>query len=373
LLLGLLCLSVLIINAVGWYLGHHPEVIVVGVILVPALIGLFWALLRTRRALQQRQALQQGRWRQGLHGLPDALLLHYGDWCNLIPRPVVLGLMLKSSGGKHPHYSVVLRYADDSGQDRWLSLPMIDRPGLSTNMEQARANPFVRNHRCLRLDRWVASGYFREPAPELSRMDQWMLRFMTPVFGGQAALRREYRFLPGWLSHGIRWFGQALAVVLMSAIGALLLWGGLYKFYEQPHHFKSVDAHIIAAEPLTRLGDIGTQDAGGVMVGYTLRYTYEYAGQRYQGQDVIRIGVASSMAEASALLAAHQARFASGQPLAVFVHRHDPQHTRFTVSPDWRYLVLAGFGLVWLCALPGYALADYLKRRRVARPIAGLK
>lgn len=101
-----------------------------------------WGIRQLRRARRQRRLHREGRWRQGLFILPEALLFNDGRHCSLLPRSSIVKIAPRQvdrppGGRSHPAGHIV--YQDDAGQlqAKWLPNPEITA----------------------RLKEWVESGY----------------------------------------------------------------------------------------------------------------------------------------------------------------------------------------------------------------------
>ncbi len=81
--------------------GETPERLWVGpLLMVGGGITAVWAWRKVRKARHQQRLLTAGNWRQGLFVTPDALLMHIGGRCNLIPRDTITAFESRQVGSK---------------------------------------------------------------------------------------------------------------------------------------------------------------------------------------------------------------------------------------------------------------------------------
>ena len=175
-LLGVVCLVFTLLTATNLPLavGSAIDFAFILLVLLLSLWGLVWSARRWQWAQRQRRLLADRLWKEGLHVLPDALLVFYvqyrkeGAGCFLLPRTAVveMALVLERSGGKYPDRKVVLRYRDENGQPQPFFLPMVPPPGFSTGYwpspdQIPKPPPEIRGrHLYYHLEDWIASGEF---------------------------------------------------------------------------------------------------------------------------------------------------------------------------------------------------------------------
>jgi hypothetical protein len=175
-LLGAVCLGFTLLTATNLTLalGSAVDLAFILLVLFLSLWGLVWSVRRWQLAQRQRRLLAEGRWKEGLHLLPDALLVFFyqyrkeGPRCFLLPRPAVveMAIVLERSGGKYPDRKVILRYRDENGQPQPFFLPMVPPPGFSTGYwpspdQIPKPPPEIRGrHLYYHLEDWIASGEF---------------------------------------------------------------------------------------------------------------------------------------------------------------------------------------------------------------------
>lgn len=175
-LLGAVCLGFTLLTATNLTLalGSAVDLAFILLALFLSLWGLVWSVRRWQLAQRQRRLLAEGRWKEGLHLLPDALLVFFyqyrkeGPRCFLLPRPAVveMAIVLERSGGKYPDRKVILRYRDENGQPQPFFLPMVPPPGFSTGYwpspdQMPKPPPEIRaRYLYYHLEDWIEGGEF---------------------------------------------------------------------------------------------------------------------------------------------------------------------------------------------------------------------